>query len=552
MSPRNGISRRALTALVAAGCVATTLVPTVQAAVPGDLTEVSCLSQGSSGASGGECTTQYEFLRTPGKVAFGRDGTRAYLVSRGEVVVIADRDPSTGALTPTSCLSRPLGANDVCDTTHDSLSFPEAVLPSRDGSELYVAGPYGVARVGIEGDEYVFRGCLTGPPIPGCEIDVSFRNPIALHSSGDHLYVVDPAANWIVQLDVGGATGVRRASCVAYTAREGCATAPRLLQPSDLAFSPDGRFAYATSRAGILQLAVKPDGALDPISCLDLAPDDGALTPVACGRGSRYFYGPLAVSPDGRDVYAEASGRLLHLTRNRSGVLTYRGCVQSIDDNVNGGVLCETIAPGLFKLDDLALDPDGDEVVVTDPVRQSVSRFRRGPDGALTPLGCIADSAPGQPVTTACTQTAQGIAGPSDVTFSPDGRHLLVSGPQDSTITTFERTVARPAITVRSAGRQPLSSARLQVTSDGYSTARITGVITVRGAARQPVRMTIKAMTTLLRPTTPESLALIPADRPRLRRLLGVRGSRAELIVSTKVTNSQGTTLSRSTITLTR
>ena len=154
--------------------------------------------------------------------------------------------------------------------------------------------------------------------------------------------------------------------------------------------SPDGRSVYVSDLAGfgsILQYSVGPTGALTP-----KAPPSVATVPTG---GTR-----LAVSPDGRSLYATGTGAVLQYTIGAGGALSPKS-----PPAVPVG------RDAFTELVDVAVSPEGRSVYVTDAealagVRGRVLQFTAGADGALSPKS--------PPSVTAGMD-------PFDLAISPDG-----------------------------------------------------------------------------------------------------------------------------------
>src|SRR5262249_29257028 len=134
------------------------------------------------------------------------------------------------------------------------------------------------------------------------------------------LFAAAPAAAGTQAVQPSGTAG-----CVGTEGSFGCAAAPSLggLDPDQMVVSPNGRFAYGwgqelassgAPRARLLVFARDPrSGALHPLrgrrGCLENSPGPVARQRGPCERvGGLEFPVSLAISPDGRHLYASASG----------------------------------------------------------------------------------------------------------------------------------------------------------------------------------------------------------------------------------------------------
>src|SRR5215207_6306380 len=172
---------------------------------------------------------------------------------------------------------------------------------------------------------------------------------------------------------------------------------------------------------------------LSPAGCID----DDDTGPDACAPSIDALDAArgVAVSPDGKDVYATAFGddAVLHFRRNTDGSLTPISCV---DDNDTGADDCAQSTDGLDQARNVTVSPDGANVYVTGFADDAVVTFRRESNGSLTPLGCVDDNDTGPD---ACAQSADGMDALFDVVISPDGQNAYTSGGLDSAVTRFTR-----------------------------------------------------------------------------------------------------------------
>jgi hypothetical protein len=265
------------------------------------------------------------------------------------------------------------------------------------------------------------------------------------------LALAGPAgASSIAQLD--GAAG-----CVVEGGAPGCTAAAGLGDPSNLAIAPDGRSAYVAGDGvdptavggrpgggGVAAFSRDPaSGALTPLpgpaGCLSDGGTDG-LSPQPCTpiAGLQAAYA-LTLSPDGANVYVLGSTRVgvgaemgIGL-RNGPPVLW----VFARDPGTSALTLLQGSAACLGKVASCAryayvgepvLSPDGRFVYTGahSPGRPgaatgAIGILARGPDGALTPAGCLRRTA-GH----GCGK-ARGMADLQGLVLSPDGRTLWAS-----------------------------------------------------------------------------------------------------------------------------
>jgi 6-phosphogluconolactonase (cycloisomerase 2 family) len=132
----------------------------------------------------------------------------------------------------------------------------------------------------------------------------------------------------------------------------------------------------------------------------------------------------LAVSPDGRNVYAAGGvgslGAVGIFVRNRSsGALRQlagrSGCLARLPSRVCG------TGRGLETPAAIAISPDGRIVAIAGRNGRSIGLYRRSLSGALTATGCFQTRA-----TSGCRE-APGLEHVSGLAFAPDGRALVAA-----------------------------------------------------------------------------------------------------------------------------
>jgi 6-phosphogluconolactonase (cycloisomerase 2 family) len=197
--------------------------------------------------------------------------------------------------------------------------------------------------------------------------------------------------------------------------------------------------------AGALVLVATPPAlAVDLLALTDrgCVKDVGAA--AACTTEALGLQGAnrLTVSPDGTSLYvtAPANSTLIHLARNPAGgALTPVGCVTE----TAFGVPCAQETDNLSTPGNVVVSPDGANVYVAANGADSVIIFDRNTTtGALTPAGCIEDPPIGN-----CAQTAQGLDGTYDLAISPDGETLYArAGPPEHAITVLDRDTTTGAL----------------------------------------------------------------------------------------------------------
>jgi len=212
------------------------------------------------------------------------------------------------------------------------------------------------------------------------------------------------------------------------------------------AMSPDGRSVYVAGAYddAIVRFGRGVDGSLTPQGCVD--DNSSSAGEDNCAQSTPGLYGvrSVAVSPDGKSLYAASyiDDAIVRFDRNTSnGALTPQGCI----DNAELGATCAQHADGLLGADSVTVSPDGKSVYVASASGHAVARFNRDAStGAISPAGCVADDDNGD---TGCSQSTAGLDGATFVTVSPDGKSVYAASEYDSAIVRLDRDTTTGAIT---------------------------------------------------------------------------------------------------------
>jgi DNA-binding beta-propeller fold protein YncE len=402
----------------------------------------ACVGDGdpASGAAGAGGCVPARALANPTALAISPDGLHVYVASGGhDAIAILARDPATGALRPIAddpgtavhedCLaSQASAAANGCVplTTGRGLDDPVALAISRDGRHLYVAAADPAATA----------------------IGVLLRTP----STGRIQAIPNDPSTGAID------------GCVAAAGGGGsCAAGNVAPVPTALAMAPDGSALYMASANGpvsmIAAYARDPqDGALSTpangFRCVQ--DDDRTLVFTGCGA-VRNLTNPLAlaVSPDGRSLYAVVAGS--NTAAEAAGVTAIDLPIPTAFAQVAGGCISRTgsidpatsqpdcaLGPGLNAPTSVAVSPDGLHVYAGAEESNALTAYARdAASGALTPLpdhpatagleSCLAAGA----VETAGCRGASLLAGPRALALSPDGAQLYAGG--FNRVTTVQR-----------------------------------------------------------------------------------------------------------------
>jgi DNA-binding beta-propeller fold protein YncE len=269
---------------------------------------------------------------------------------------------------------------------------------------------------------------------------------LAISPDGRNVYVASSRSHAIAIFARDARTGELRqrsgaAGCIARTGAGGCARAVGLLVPNSVAVSPDGRNVYATSvgtNAVVSFRRNRKTGALTQLRHEAGCIADAAKAGCAAGRA---LAGPdgITISPNGKSVYVAAftGSAVAVFSRNRStGALVQPSDATGCITEVPTSGCTSGLAVG--NPEGVAISPDGTNVYVAAPGSNAVDTFARDPStGALTQ----ATDGTGCVVGTAlagCTTGTQ-LIGPDALAVSPNGADAYVTSALSNTVTAFAR-----------------------------------------------------------------------------------------------------------------
>jgi len=403
---------------------------TCVAAPSGQLTFASSVADGDLQDGG---TVTVDGLSGATSVAVSPDGEHVYATGLADdAVAVFALDGTTGAL---SFLEAEVdGVASV-----EGLDGAFAVAVSPDGEHVYVTGQFDDTVVVFERESdpmaadfgeltllQVVQDAASPAPIGGALQVPNLDQPVALafDLGGEHLYVAAANSSSVVVLaretsgpDIGQLSFVEAQV-------DGASGVAGIAGASAVAVSPDGDHVYATGEND------------DAIEVFDRDSVTGALThreTLVDGAGSiDGLAAPRAivVSPDGENVYAAgaADNGVAVFKRATTGVsagtLTF---LQVVRDGVAG-------VQGLAGAASLAVSPElpyGFHLYVGGAAEDAVAVFRRDreQEGRLVYVEVERDGFSG----------VDGLAGPTDVALTPDGRWLVAAGRLDDALAVFSR-----------------------------------------------------------------------------------------------------------------
>jgi DNA-binding beta-propeller fold protein YncE len=267
---------------------------------------------------------------------------------------------------------------------------------------------------------------------------------IAISPDGRDVYVAAGESDAIAVFARDPRTGALtqskgKAGCVAAKAAEGCALAPGLIGPNSVAVSPDGRNVYATARDSGAVLTFHRNRATGALRALPPSAS-GCISglPLPFCTPGRALKGPdvVVVSPDGRNVYV---GDFFG-----NGVASFaRAGRAGALTQLSGAAGCiadgggEGCAGGaeLGSVEGLAISGTGTSVYAAAATSNAVDVLTRDPaTGALTQRGCITDAQ-----AEGCALGYE-IAGANALAVDPESGDVYATSLLSDSLTTFHPT----------------------------------------------------------------------------------------------------------------
>ena len=307
---------------------------------------------------------------------------------------------------------------------------PGGALNQLSGRGGCVYDPSGGSAQGLHVD--LPRRCGTATPLDGAY-------DVALSPDGKSLYVASFNADSLTAFSRDAKTGQLRqlgggSGCIVEDPyRSSCVEGVGLDNPSAVVVSPDGRSVYVASYYSHAVAAFARDrgtGALTQLARPDACISASELE-FGCAEGAALGGATaLAVSPDGRHVYAAAalSSAVSVFARNAStGALREVGCIRDAD-STGPGDPCSA-GRGLDGATSVAVSRDGRNVYVASLGSGAVAAFVRDrATGALSQLPGTAGCAAHEAIEgTATCADVRALSGAFAVAVSGDGKNVYVA-----------------------------------------------------------------------------------------------------------------------------
>jgi DNA-binding beta-propeller fold protein YncE len=389
------------------------------------------------------------FVTSPEDVVVSPDGRFVYVASySSNAIAIFARNRRTGHIRQLpgrrGCIRHTVNTRARLCQAARALGGPAALALSPGGANLYVASAGSDAlsafarnrRTGALRQLDGSAGCFSQREGGGCTPVRAMNEPtsIAVSANGRRVYVTGRRFPSAVAIFTRAGNGSLTqadgpAGCVSHAGGSDCRPARALASPEEVAVTPDSRHVLVAGMRSnaVVVLRAGPEGLTQADGAAGCIARGGG--PEGCGVG-KALGGPvdLAISPDGRFVYAAASvgDALAILRRDRAtGVLTQsltrRGCISQS----GGGGRCMR-GRGLDEVWGIALSPDGRNLyAVSSKVNMLSAIARDQTTGRLSQLpgryGCFIRAGG-----FGCRE-GRGLTVAVAVTVSPDGRNVYAA-----------------------------------------------------------------------------------------------------------------------------
>jgi DNA-binding beta-propeller fold protein YncE len=342
-------------------------------------------------------------IASPAAIAISPNGASLYAITQEtNDLVEFSRDPATGELTKSGCITHEASSSECATTGAKGLDLPYGIAVSPDGENVYVAG-----------------------------------------------YGEEAVAEFKRNTDTGALTQLEGANdCISADKASGCGTTTGVIglkEAIGVAISPDGKDVYiaAGARSPEGDIAAFERGAEGALEQLPGAAACISESVAVCAKGE-HIQGSedLLVSPDGKNVYANsyAASAVVELQRNASGALEQ---LTAPNECVSSGPLtgCRE-AKAIGGALGVAVSPDGEDLYVSSGSENAVAAFKRGAGGGLEQFAadpCVTEEASGcEPPG---SDALVGLKYARRLTVSPDGTNVYVAGQEAHAIVELARTV---------------------------------------------------------------------------------------------------------------
>jgi DNA-binding beta-propeller fold protein YncE len=433
----------------------------------------------SSGFGADRCGGRTNGLRYTTAVVVSPDGRNLYALGQtGNALVLFDRSPVNGEVTPTGCWTTtpPVRTGEITDcgpNVTPGLERPTGLAISPDGESVYVTAAFSSTIATFS------RNTATGALTPGPTVaGRGLLSGVTVTQDGGAVYVTSyqGAISTFERSAAAGHALVAR-GCLGV-ASLGCTPQPSTAmdRASFPRVSPDDRTVLVAGRGTTVFARNPATSALTWAGCLDGpgTTDCGPVTGLLGAIG-------VAISPDGENVYANSGGivgepgAMVVFARNTAtGILTFTRCIK----NPASTLPCGRTAPAIDGNGDVVVTPHGDVVysAAGTPGASAIVWFTRTRDPR--PAGATAPDVSGSsvpapstasvdlPVTCrpGATEYCDGDVG-VDLLPAPGGRTAAKPSPIGSARvrTRTKRGKATVRVKLNAAGRRALKRGSMKV-----------------------------------------------------------------------------------------
>lgn len=522
-------SRDRAFAFAIATLLALLLVPGVADASVGDLTFVRCASNdGSGGACANLSGSSFD---EPGAVTVSPGGDpiaavrTSYNVTRfnSDLGFLSCASNVASAGLCTDLVAPPLYSppGDVVVTPDGGTLYVSG--PANDAVTRYALQPTGgLAYQGCVSNDGSGGACTN---VPGSAFDAPAA--MAISPDGDSLYVASRVSSSVTHFTIGAGGALSFEACASDSGSGGdCSNVPGTVfaTPAVLAVSPDGGALYASASLSdtLTRFSLAPAGQMAYTGCVSNAATgtctDLPGSPMLEPQG-------VAVAPGGAAVHvvATSSDSLVDLSVSPAGDLAFAGC----SSQSGSAGTCADLPDAFDAPNAVAISPDGRSIYANASVSDSVSRFDAGAGGTATFAGCISDTGTGG----ICADLpGAGFDRPADLAMNAAGSALYVSAADSDSVTQLAREVpdtTPPGLTLKVKKKGKLGKPiAVTATCDEACSLSLSGTLKLKGGAvgRLPDRSAALAA------GDPATVKLKPKGRLK-RKLRRVGKARARITI---------------------
>jgi DNA-binding beta-propeller fold protein YncE len=325
---------------------------------------------------------------------------------------------------------------------------PAAPIPTKTGSLTQLPGRLGCLSDGKGAKAVCGKARALKGPGPG----VGSR-AIAVSPDGRNVYVAAAASDSIAVFDRDPITGALtqprgKAGCVASVVGEakgsnGCGLAVGLIGPDSVAVSPDGRDVYATSRGGSSITSFirnRKSGALRQLPPSASGCISGLPIPTCTTGRALKWPDVVVVSPDGKNVYVGDFSGSAVISFSRTGKA---GALTQLAGTA--GCIAEEAGEGCAQgrqmnhIEGMAIDNNGTAVYAASPFSSAIDVLHRERSTGALSQATNGTGCITDALVSGCTQGYE-INGVNALVVSPKGGNVYATSLGSNSVTMFRQT----------------------------------------------------------------------------------------------------------------